>query len=143
MLEPLLSQQRKGIFQCCFPPPVFAEVVAEKLCHFGILLRPGERHYGFKTTLVSQVFSNVTELILVKGRGNICFYQYLFFICKMMSVFPTCTIPRPLPSFSVQGKIQLHPEDHCFSAKKPWQPDKRNEKMHSAHVSLAYTVLST
>lgn len=43
MLEPLLSQQRKGIFQCCFPPSVFAEVVAEEVCHFGVLLRPGER----------------------------------------------------------------------------------------------------
>lgn len=42
MLEPLLSQQRKGIFKSCFPPSVFAEVVAEKVCHFCILLRPKE-----------------------------------------------------------------------------------------------------
>lgn len=40
MLESLFSQQREGILQCCFPPPVLVEVVVEKLCHFDILLRP-------------------------------------------------------------------------------------------------------
>lgn len=63
MLEPLLSQQRKGIFECCLPPPILAEVVAEKVCHFGILLRPAERNNMDLTILVSQVFSNPTELI--------------------------------------------------------------------------------
>lgn len=43
MLEPLLSQQREGIFQGCLPPPVLIEVVAEEVCHFGILLGPGEK----------------------------------------------------------------------------------------------------
>lgn len=42
MLEPLLAQQRKGIFQRCFPPPVLAEVVPKEVCHFGILLGPCE-----------------------------------------------------------------------------------------------------
>lgn len=59
MLEPLLSQQRKGIFQCCFPPPVLAEVVAEEVCHFCILLGPGERETLW---IQSKVFSNLTEL---------------------------------------------------------------------------------
>lgn len=73
MLEPLLSQQRKRIFQCCFPPPVLTEVVAEEFCHFGILLRPEEKSVVESkedTTAVSQLFSNVTELILVKGGGE-------------------------------------------------------------------------
>lgn len=51
MLEPLLPQQREGVFQGCLPPPVLVEVVAEEVCHFGILLGPEEKEsdYGWET----------------------------------------------------------------------------------------------
>lgn len=41
MLKPLLPQQRKGVFQRCLPPSVLAEVFVKEVCHFGVLLGPG------------------------------------------------------------------------------------------------------
>lgn len=70
MLEPLFSQQRKGIFQCSFPPPVLAEVVTEELCHFCILLRPGENDViQHNKTAVSGLQWSDT---IYKGRGKYC-----------------------------------------------------------------------
>lgn len=91
MLESLFSQQREGVLQCCFPPPVLAEVVVEKLCHFDVLLRPA--WMAFKQCRVT---------------GLQHFWQNwacMRVLCKFMSILPTCTVPKPLPSFSWRGKI--------------------------------------
>lgn len=40
MLETLLSEQRESVLQCCLPPAVFTEVIAEERRHLHVMLWP-------------------------------------------------------------------------------------------------------